>query len=133
MRKVGAVNILARLNSAYHLVSSDHAMMFHDVKAHLVSMFVSIDLFFTHMSFVLYCYILDQFCFTMHAYMDKKNLLCEPSERQRLLEEVPQVIPDTKDSKDTGSQVPAEDKSIQNNAVDFQGDNPTNPYDCCIF
>jgi hypothetical protein len=58
----------------------------------------------------------------MYAYMDKKKLLREPSEKRRRLEEVPQVIPDMKDSKDTESLVPPEDKSIQNNAVVFQGD-----------
>ncbi|XP_062179672.1 uncharacterized protein At5g08430-like isoform X2 [Phragmites australis] len=57
----------------------------------------------------------------MHEYMDKKKLLREPSERQRLLEEVPEVIPDTEYSKDTKFQVAAKDKSIQKNTVAFQG------------
>ncbi|TVU19437.1 hypothetical protein EJB05_35587 [Eragrostis curvula] len=55
--------------------------------------------------------------------MDKKKLLQEPSERRRLLEEVPQVIPDTEDIKDTELQVTAQDKSVEKNTDAFQGNN----------
>lgn len=66
----------------------------------------------------------------MHEYIDKRQLLRTPSERQRLLEEVPQVIPETEDSKNTEFVVAAADKSFQNNTTAFQGH--THSYNCCL-
>ncbi|GJM88623.1 hypothetical protein PR202_ga04705 [Eleusine coracana subsp. coracana] len=54
------------------------------------------------------------------GYLNEKKRLCEHSERQRLLEEVPQVIPDTDDGKDTKLQVTAQDKSIEKSTIAFQ-------------
>lgn len=54
-------------------------------------------------------------------YLDKKQLLRKPSEQQRLLEEVPQVIPETEDNKDTEFQVTGQDKPIQKSTVALQG------------
>ncbi|XP_015692824.1 uncharacterized protein At5g08430-like isoform X2 [Oryza brachyantha] len=51
----------------------------------------------------------------MHEYIDKRKLLRAPSERQRLLEEVPQVIPDLEDSKDSEFLLTAANKSSQKN------------------
>ncbi|KAL6877191.1 hypothetical protein ACP4OV_012862 [Aristida adscensionis] len=51
-----------------------------------------------------------------------KKQLSEPSERQCLLEEFLQVIPDMEDSEDFVFQVMAQDKSIQKNTVAFQGE-----------
>lgn len=51
----------------------------------------------------------------MHEYIDKRKLLRTPSERQRLLEEVPRIIPDVEDSKDSGFLVMAANKSSQRN------------------
>ncbi|CAM0955441.1 unnamed protein product [Alopecurus aequalis] len=39
--------------------------------------------------------------YEMHEYIEKRRLLRTPSERQRLLEDVPRVIPDLEDNKDT--------------------------------
>ncbi|XP_037416949.1 zinc finger CCCH domain-containing protein 44-like isoform X1 [Triticum dicoccoides] len=54
-------------------------------------------------------------------YIDKRQLLRSPSERQRLLEEVPQVIPDLEDNKDTELLVAASEKSFQMNTATLQG------------
>ncbi|CAL4900850.1 unnamed protein product [Urochloa decumbens] len=56
-----------------------------------------------------------------HEYLDKKQLLCKPSEQQRLLEEVPRVIPEIEDSKDTEVQVTTRDMSTKKSTVAFQG------------
>ncbi|KAL6610240.1 hypothetical protein ACP70R_040209 [Stipagrostis hirtigluma subsp. patula] len=56
-------------------------------------------------------------------HMERRNLLRGPSERERLLDEFPHVIPDMEDSKDSELQVTAQDKSIQTNRVAFQGTN----------
>jgi len=72
---------------------------------------------------VLYCYILDCLYFTKDAYLDKKRLLHKPSEQQRLLEEVPRVIPEMEDSKDTEVQVTTRDRSTRKSTVAFQGTN----------
>nr|AAT44246.1 unknown protein [Oryza sativa Japonica Group] len=53
----------------------------------------------------------------MHEYIDKRKLLRTPSERQRLLEEVPRIIPDVEDSKDSGFLVMAANKSSQRNTA----------------
>lgn len=45
-----------------------------------------------------------------------------PSERQRLLEEVPRVIPDLEDNNDTELLVAASEKSFQMNTAILQGD-----------
>ncbi|XP_066360588.1 uncharacterized protein At5g08430-like [Miscanthus floridulus] len=58
-------------------------------------------------------------------YLDKKQLLRKPSEQQRLLEEVPRVIPEMEDSKDTKFQVTGQDKPIQKSTVALQGTNGT--------
>ncbi|XP_034585747.1 uncharacterized protein At5g08430 isoform X2 [Setaria viridis] len=58
-------------------------------------------------------------------YLDKKQLLRKPSEQQRLLEEVPRVIPEMEDSKDTEVQVTTRDRSTQKSTVAFQGTNGT--------
>ncbi|PUZ65928.1 hypothetical protein GQ55_3G265200 [Panicum hallii var. hallii] len=57
------------------------------------------------------------------AYLDKKQLLHKPSEQQRLLEEVPRVIPEIEDSKDTEVQVTTRDRSTKKSTVTFQGTN----------
>lgn len=57
----------------------------------------------------------------MHEYIDKRKLLRTPSERQRLLEEVPRIIPDVEDSKDSGFLVMAANKSSQRNTGLFLG------------
>lgn len=44
-----------------------------------------------------------------------------PSERQRLLEEVPRVIPDLEDNNDTELLVAASEKSFQMNTAILQG------------
>ena len=75
---------------------------------------------------MLYCYILDCLYFTKDAYLDKKRLLHKPSEQQRLLEEVPPVIPEMEDGKDTEVQVTTRDKSTKKSTVAFQGDTPRN-------
>ncbi|KAG8043174.1 hypothetical protein GUJ93_ZPchr0010g10238 [Zizania palustris] len=49
----------------------------------------------------------------MHKYIDKRKLLRTPSERQRLLEEVPQVIPDIEDGKGSEIVVTAAKNSSQ--------------------
>nr|XP_040243104.1 zinc finger CCCH domain-containing protein 44 isoform X8 [Aegilops tauschii subsp. strangulata] len=54
-------------------------------------------------------------------YIDKRQLLRSPSERQRLLEEVPRVIPDLEDNKDTELLVAASEKSFQMNTATLQG------------
>lgn len=54
-------------------------------------------------------------------YIDKRQLLRSPSERQRLLEEVPRVIPDLEDNKDTELLVAASEKSFQKNTATLQG------------
>ncbi|AQK93707.1 zinc ion binding [Zea mays] len=59
--------------------------------------------------------------FNHFEYLDKKQLLRKPSEQQRLLEEVPQVIPETEDNKDTEFQVTGQDKPIQKSTVALQG------------
>lgn len=69
-----------------------------------------------------YCCILNWLHFTKFEYLDKKQLLRKPSEQQRLLEEVPQVIPETEDNKDTEFQVTGQDKPIQKSTVSLQGD-----------
>ncbi|WVZ98617.1 hypothetical protein U9M48_044030 [Paspalum notatum var. saurae] len=51
------------------------------------------------------------------------HLLRKPSEQQRLLEEVPQVIPEIEDSKDTEFEVTAQHKPIQKSTVPCQGTN----------
>ncbi|CAL4893646.1 unnamed protein product [Urochloa decumbens] len=56
-----------------------------------------------------------------HEYLDKKQLLCKPSEQQRLLEEVPRVIPEIEDGKDTEVQVTTIDRSTKKSTVAFQG------------
>uniref|UniRef100_K3Z4B4 GYF domain-containing protein n=1 Tax=Setaria italica TaxID=4555 RepID=K3Z4B4_SETIT len=56
-------------------------------------------------------------------YLDKKQLLRKPSEQQRLLEEVPRVIPEMEDSKDTEVQVTTRDRSTKKSTVAFQGTN----------
>jgi len=61
--------------------------------------------------------------FTKDAYLDKKRLLHKPSEQQRLLEEVPRVIPEMEDSKDTEVQVTTRDRSTRKSTVAFQGTN----------
>ena len=71
-----------------------------------------------------YCCILNWLHFTKFEYLDKKQLLRKPSEQQRLLEEVPQVIPEMEDSKDTEFQVTGQDKPIQKSTVALQGDIP---------
>ncbi|RCV17656.1 hypothetical protein SETIT_3G237300v2 [Setaria italica] len=58
-------------------------------------------------------------------YLDKKQLLRKPSEQQRLLEEVPRVIPEMEDSKDTEVQVTTRDRSTKKSTVAFQGTNGT--------
>ncbi|KXG22029.1 uncharacterized protein At5g08430-like isoform X2 [Sorghum bicolor] len=58
-------------------------------------------------------------------YLDKKQLLRNPSEQQRLLEEVPRVIPEMEDSQDTEFQVTGQDKPIQKSIVALQGTNGT--------
>ena len=60
--------------------------------------------------------------FTKLEYIDKRQLLRSPSERQRLLEEVPRVIPDLEDNKDTELLVAASEKSFQMNTATLQGD-----------
>ena len=75
---------------------------------------------------MLYCYILDCLYFTKDAYLDKKRLLHKPSEQQRLLEEVPRVIPEMEDSKDTEVQVTTRNRSTRKSTVAFQGDTPGN-------
>ncbi|CAD6272100.1 unnamed protein product [Miscanthus lutarioriparius] len=72
-----------------------------------------------------YCCILNWLHFTKFEYLDKKQLLRKPSEQQRLLEEVPQVIPEMEDSKDTEFQVKGQDKPIQKSTVALQGTNGT--------
>lgn len=59
--------------------------------------------------------------YEMHEFIEKSRLLRTPSERQRLLEEVPRVIPDLEDTKDTGLLVAASDKSFQINPSVLQG------------
>ncbi|XP_051199722.1 uncharacterized protein At5g08430 isoform X1 [Lolium perenne] len=49
----------------------------------------------------------------MHAHIEKRRLLRTPAERQRLLEEVPQIIADLEDTKDPELLVEASDKSFQ--------------------
>ncbi|CAN6328195.1 unnamed protein product [Urochloa humidicola] len=56
-----------------------------------------------------------------HEYLDKKQLLCKPSEQKRLLEEVPRVIPEIEDSKDTKVQVTTRDRPTKKSTVAFQG------------
>uniref|UniRef100_A0A0D9WGN4 GYF domain-containing protein n=1 Tax=Leersia perrieri TaxID=77586 RepID=A0A0D9WGN4_9ORYZ len=51
----------------------------------------------------------------MHEYIEKRKLLRTPAERQRLLEEIPRVIPDVEDSKDSEYVVIAANKSSQKN------------------
>ena len=63
----------------------------------------------------------------MHEYIETRRLLRTPSERQRLLEEVPRVIPDLEDNEDSKLLVAASDKSIQINTSVLQGD--TRNYD----
>lgn len=59
-------------------------------------------------------------------YLDKKQLLGKPAEQQRLLEEVPQVIPEIEDSKDTELQVGTQHKPAKKSIATFQGDTPRN-------
>ncbi|KAJ1262976.1 hypothetical protein BS78_09G148900 [Paspalum vaginatum] len=59
-------------------------------------------------------------------YLDKKQLLRKPSEQQRLLEEVPQVIPEIEDSKDTELEVTAQHNPIQKSTAPCQGTNGEN-------
>ncbi|CAN6355128.1 unnamed protein product [Urochloa humidicola] len=56
-----------------------------------------------------------------HEYLDKKQLLCKPSEQKRLLEEVPRVIPEIEDSKDTEVQVTTRDRPTKKSTITFQG------------
>lgn len=81
-------------------------------------------LWFTSELCAVYCCILNWLHFTKFEYLDKKQLLRKPSEQQRLLEEVPRVIPEMEDSKDTEFQVTGQDKPIQKSAVALQGDTP---------
>lgn len=66
------------------------------------------------------------YIFTKNEYLDKKQLLRKPSEQQRLLEEVPRVIPEIEDSKDTEVLVTRREKSTKNSTVGVQGDTSTN-------
>ncbi|KAM0854130.1 hypothetical protein ACQ4PT_050591 [Festuca glaucescens] len=59
--------------------------------------------------------------YEMHECIEKRRLLRTPSERQRLLEEVPQVIPDLEDTKDPELLVAASDKSFQIDMSVLQG------------
>uniref|UniRef100_A0ACD5THF8 Uncharacterized protein n=1 Tax=Avena sativa TaxID=4498 RepID=A0ACD5THF8_AVESA len=59
--------------------------------------------------------------YEMHEFIEKRRLLRTPSERQRLLEEVPQVIPDLEDNNDTALLVASPDKSFQINTSVLQG------------
>ncbi|KAK1696450.1 hypothetical protein QYE76_013147 [Lolium multiflorum] len=59
--------------------------------------------------------------FTMHGYIERRRLLRTPSERQRLLEEVPQVIADLEDTKDPELLVETSDKSFQIDVSVLQG------------
>ncbi|XP_024315772.1 uncharacterized protein At5g08430 isoform X4 [Brachypodium distachyon] len=61
--------------------------------------------------------------YQMREYIDKRQLLRTPSERQRLLEEVPRVIPDSEDNEDTELLVAASDKPLQKNTSVLQGAN----------
>ncbi|XP_044974746.1 zinc finger CCCH domain-containing protein 44-like isoform X4 [Hordeum vulgare subsp. vulgare] len=56
-----------------------------------------------------------------YEYIDKRQLLRSPSERQRLLEEVPRVIPDLEDNKDTKLLVAASEMSFQMNTATLEG------------
>jgi hypothetical protein len=58
----------------------------------------------------------------MHAHIEKRRLLRTPSERQRLLEEVPQIIADLEDTKDPELLVEASDKSFQIDMSVLEGD-----------
>uniref|UniRef100_A0ACD5TM12 Uncharacterized protein n=1 Tax=Avena sativa TaxID=4498 RepID=A0ACD5TM12_AVESA len=59
--------------------------------------------------------------YEMHELIEKRRLLRTPSERQRLLEEVPQVIPDLEDNKDNELLIASPDKSFQINTSVLQG------------
>jgi hypothetical protein len=58
----------------------------------------------------------------MHECIEKRRLLRTPSERQRLLEEAPRVIPDLEDTEDPELLVAASDKSFQIATAVLQGD-----------
>jgi hypothetical protein len=58
----------------------------------------------------------------MHAHIEKRRLLRTPAERQRLLEEVPQIIADLEDTKDPELLVEASDKSFQIDMSVLEGD-----------
>jgi hypothetical protein len=106
----------------------DHALMFLNAEIYLVPTFIHLYqcTFGSQENFILCCYILDWWHFTKHEYLDKKQLLRKPSEQQRLLEEVPRVIPDMEDGKETEVQVTTRDLSTKKSTVAFQGNTPRN-------
>ena len=116
MKRVGAMNILARLRSLGHLKFFATKNYFLFSCSYFIKIHISLDL---QGDFVqLYPWL----NFTMHECIEKRRLLRTPSERQRLLEEVPRVIPDLEDNKDTELLIAASDKSFQINTSVLQGD-----------